>query len=431
MTFLLETIRMGLKNLRMHLLRSVLTALGIILGIAAVILMMAIAEGSKRSSLRQFEILGARNIIVRSVRPPEKQQMTGGNSGSSSYVTAYGLTRQDLRRIEYKFKDLAEVIVPMKAVGAEVTHEARRLRSQAYGTTPDLPRCANFKVATGRYLTPTDIEDRSSVCVIGHTVARQLFPLADPIGKTLRIDGNPFRVVGVLQPIGLAAGAGSALVGRDLNNDIHIPITSAESAFGDIIMKRSAGSRDNTRIELSEIYIAMPTLEEVVGVSQLVEQVIKTSHQEEQDVTMIVPFELLENAKRVAKTWTRVMLAIAAIALLIGGIGIMNIMLASVTERTREIGIRRALGATRRHIIWQFLVETGVLSIMGGVIGVFAGVAGALILGHYLPDQFPTFITSWSILISFIVACGVGLIFGMYPANVAASQDPIVALRHD
>jgi len=431
MTFLLETIRMGLKNLRMHLLRSVLTALGIILGIAAVILMMAIAEGSKRSSLRQFEILGARNIIVRSVRPPEKQQMTGGNSGSSSYVTAYGLTRQDLRRIEYKFKDMAEVIVPMKAVGAEVTHGARRLRSQAYGTTPDLPRCANFKVATGRYLTPTDIEDRSSVCVIGHMVARQLFPLADPIGKTLRIDGNPFRIVGVLQPIGLAAGAGSALVGRDLNNDIHIPITSAESAFGDIIMKRSAGSRDNTRIELSEIYIAMPTLEEVVGVSQLVEQVIKTSHQEEQDVTMIVPFELLENAKRVAKTWTRVMLAIAAIALLIGGIGIMNIMLASVTERTREIGIRRALGATKRHIIWQFLVETGVLSIMGGVIGVVSGVAGAIILGHYLPEQFPTFITSWSILISFIVACGVGLIFGMYPANVAASQDPIVALRHD
>lgn len=431
MTFLIETIRMGLKNLRMHLLRSILTALGIILGIAAVILMMAIAEGSKRSSLKQFEILGARNIILRSVRPPEKQQMTGGNSGSSSYVTAYGLLRSDLRLVEHNFKDWAEVIVPMKAVGAEVTHKAQRLRSQTYGTTPDLPRCANFRVAVGRYLTPSDLEEQASVCVIGHIVARQLFPLEDPIGQTLRVDGNPFRVVGVLRPIGLAAGAGSALVGRDLNNDIHIPITTAEASFGDVIMRRSAGKRDNSRIELSEIYIAMPTLDEVVEASRRAERLIEVGHKEKHDVSMIVPFELLENAKRVAKTWTRVMLAIAAIALLIGGIGIMNIMLASVTERTREIGIRRALGATRKHIIWQFLVETGVLSILGGVIGVVSGVAGALLLGHYLPDQFPTFITSWSILISFIVACGVGLIFGMYPANVAAGQDPIVALRHD
>jgi len=175
----------------------------------------------------------------------------------------------------------------------------------------------------------------------------------------------------------------------------------------------------------------MPTLDDVVAASKSAIRIIDVEHSRKKDVSTIVPFELLENAKRVAKTWARVMLAIAAIALIIGGIGIMNIMLASVTERTREIGIRRALGATRQHIIWQFLVETGVLSMLGGVFGVAVGVGGAVALGRMLPDQFPTQITFWSIGVSFVVACSVGLIFGMYPANVAAEQDPIVALRHD
>jgi len=420
-----------MKNLRLHMLRSILTALGIILGIAAVILMLAIAEGSKQSSLRQFEILGARNIIMRSVRPPEKQQMTGNNNNNTSWVTTYGLTRQDLRVIQNRFDGWAELIVPLKSVGAEITRNAGRLRSQAFGTTPDLPKCANFAVESGRYLTAGDLDERSSVCVIGRNIARQLFPLDDPIGKTLRIDGKVFHVVGVLKPIGLAAGTGSALVGRDLNNDIHIPITTAESSFGDLIMRRSAGSRDNTSVELSEIYVSMPTLDDVVAASKSASRIVDVEHSQKQDVSTIVPFELLENAKRVAKTWARVMLAIAAIALIIGGIGIMNIMLASVTERTREIGIRRALGATRQHIIWQFLVETGVLSMLGGAFGVVVGVGGAFVLGRSLPEQFPTQITFWSIAVSFIVACSVGLIFGMYPANVAAEQDPIVALRHD
>lgn len=431
MTFLIEIIRMGIKNLRLHLLRSVLTALGIILGIAAVILMMAIGEGSKQSSLKQFEILGARNIILRSVRPPEKQEMTGGNEGGTSWVTAYGLTRQDLRRVRKVFEGWAEFIVPLKAVGAEVTYDAKRLRSQTFGTTPELPACANFTVSSGRYLTAGDLAESASVCVVGHLVARQLFPLVDPIGQAIRIDGKVFNVVGVLRPIGLAAGAGSALVGRDLNNDIHIPITTAESSFGDLIMRRNAGSRENTSIEISEIYIAVKTLAEVTDAAESATAIINVDHREKADVAFIVPYELLENAKRVAKTWTRVMLSIAAIALLIGGIGIMNIMLASVTERTREIGIRRALGATRNHIIWQFLVETGVLSMLGGIFGVVLGVVGALLLGYYRPDQFPTIITPWSVVLSFVVASSVGLIFGMYPANVAASQDPIVALRHD
>lgn len=201
--------------------------------------------------------------------------------------------------------------------------------------------------------------------------------------------------------------------------------------FGDVIMRRSAGSRDITSIELSEVYIGMPTIEAVSRGGHMAERIIDIGLRRGEDVTVIIPYELQEMAKRTARIWSRVMLFIAAIALVVGGTGIMNIMLASVTERTREIGIRRALGATRRHITWQFLVETGVLSLFGGMIGIFIGVFGAMALGAALPDQFPTQVTGWSIAVSFVVACGVGLIFGLYPANVAASQDPIVALRHD
>lgn len=430
MTFFLEIMRLGLLNLRLHLLRSILTATGIILGIAAVIVMTAVAEGANRAALRQFEILGARNIILRSIRPPERESMSGGDSGSS-WVTAYGLTRQDRRRLESIFSEWAESVVPIKAVGATITHKAHRLPSQTYGTTPELAKCTNLPIVSGRYLNAADLHANASVCVIGHEVSRRLFPLEDPLQKTMRIDDKVFTVVGVMGPIGLAGGKGAALVGRDLNRDVHIPLTTAETSFGDLIMIRTAGKRDNTRVELSEVYISMPTSNDVMEASEVAKRTVMVDDEDRLDVQTIVPYELLEQARRTARTWKQVMVLIAAIALLVGGIGIMNIMLASVTERTREIGVRRALGATRQHITWQFLVETGVLSMLGGVMGIAIGVGGALGLGVSLPEEFPTHITGWSIGVSFVVACSVGLVFGLYPASVAARQDPIVALRHD
>ncbi|HVP72259.1 MAG TPA: ABC transporter permease [Phycisphaerales bacterium] len=442
MQFFLETVRLGLHNLRLHKLRSVLTSLGIILGVAAVIVMVSIGEGNKQAALRDIQALGATNIIARSFKPPETTSM-GANQ--TQFLARYGLRREDLRRLKAHMPFVAD-IVPLKAVGDEMLYGDKRMVSQAFGTTPDLLRVARLRLQRGRYLSPQDMDAKLAVAVIGSEVADKFFALEDPLDKVFRIKDQAFTVVGVLNPVGLAGGAGTALVGRDLNKDVHIPLTTAEQLFGDLIMRRVAGSNSQEEIELSEIYITSQATEDVIRDAALVRQIVRAGHPDLNDVQMVVPWELLEAQKRTQMIWNIVLISIAAISLLIGGIGIMNIMLASVTERTREIGIRRALGATRKHIIWQFLVETGSLSAVGGLLGIATGVGLSLAVGKLLPwvltlkmvrgfvqakVNLETQITWWSIIVSFIVAAAVGLIFGIYPAIIASRQDPIVALRHD
>ena len=441
MTFLLETIRLGLNNLRLHVLRSFLTALGIILGVAAVIAMVSIGEGSKQSALAQIEQLGARNIILRSQRPPQSNEAQGGQQ--TSFVLKYGITREDLAVIEANF-EAVEAIVPVKEVGGQVLRADRRQTSQAYGTTPGLKQLANLTVARGRYLTEVDVEDRSTVAVIGSEVAKELFPFDDPLGNFLRIDDKSFEVVGVLGPVGLSGGAGAALIGRDINLDVHLPITTARSIFNDIVVRRESGSFSGREVQISEVYLASKSREQVVSDAERLRRLIEVRHPGLTDVQIIVPFELLEQARKTALTWSLVLASIAGISLLVGGIGIMNIMLATVTERTREIGIRRAIGATRKHITAQFLVETGVLSAIGGLLGVGLGIGLSEgleplieLIRAIAPNlvgedvNLTTQLTGWSIAVSFAVATATGLIFGLYPAMKAARQDPIVALRHD
>jgi putative ABC transport system permease protein len=440
--FLIETIRLALSNLRLRLLRSVLTALGIIFGVAAVIVMSSLGEGKKQQALEQIDRLGARNIIVRSVRPPETQSQ---NQQRASFVNRYGLTRADLAVIRENFPD-ADAIVPLKDVGSQILRNERRATSQAYGTTPDMLRVARLSIARGRNIDEGDLTERALVAVIGDQVAAQFFPLEDPLGQTIRIDTRAFTVVGVLAPVGLASGRGATLVGRDLNNDVHIPITTAEAQFGDTVFRRVNGAFQGNAVQVAEIIISAPTRDRVLQDAARAQRIIDARRPDAVDVRLIVPFELLADAERESRTFTLVFGAIAAISLLVGGIGIMNIMLASVTERTREIGIRRAIGATRKHVLWQFLVETSVLSAVGGVLGVLLGVGGSLavpgivtalprlpVIGSAFDAniELPTSVTLWSIVVSFVVATLTGLVFGLYPARRAAAQDPIVALRHD
>ena len=435
MSFLLEIVRLGLQNLRLHVLRSVLTALGIILGVAAVITMVSIGEGSKRAALDQIERLGARNIIVRSVKPPESNQPSQGQRG---WQVSYGLKRATLAAIEEQFPDAAE-IVPLKAVGNEVLRRETKQTSQAFGTTPAFLEVANLRVGRGRFLSEQDVARRVAVAVLGSEVAKDLFPFEDPMAGTVRIDDQVFTVIGIMEPVGLSGGSGAALVGRDLNNDVYIPVTTARDRFNDLIVRRASGSSSAESVEISEVYYESSTRERVLVDASRLKRLLESRHPGLRDIDVIIPYELLESARRTALQSNILLGSIAGISLLVGGIGIMNIMLASVTERTREIGIRRALGATRDHIVYQFVVETGVLSAVGGLIGVALGVGltfGIAALSPFIREflggeEIRTALTAWSILLSFSVATLTGLIFGIYPALVAARQDPIVALRHD
>ncbi len=443
MNFLVETIALGLRNLRLHILRSVLTALGIIIGVAAVIVMSSIGEGRIQKTVREIERLGARNIIVRSVKPAEMLQMQQGQQ--RGWQSSFGIRRLDLKTISEQFGDTV-TIVPAKAVGSQVLKERFRKTSQAFGTTPEFLDLANLGVARGRYLNQSDMDTAEPVAVLGHEVARTMFPFEDPLESTIRIDDQVFRVVGVLKPVGLAGGAGATLIGRDLNQDIHLPLTAARQRFGDLIVRRTSGNFSAELVEVSEIYIQSATRRDVLLDAAVIERILQTRHPGLNDIEIIVPYELLEQARKEALAGNIMTAFIAGLALLVGGIGIMNIMLASVTERTREIGIRRAVGATRRHIVSQFIVETGVLSIIGAVLGVVAGVALSAafeatvpflpklpLLGSLIDRDatLPTQLTGWSIIVSFSIAALTGLVFGIYPALVASRQDPIVALRHD
>ncbi|MEM1329866.1 MAG: ABC transporter permease [Planctomycetota bacterium] len=443
MQFLIETIRLGLNDLLLHKLRSFLTALGIILGVAAVITMVSLGEGSKREALEQIERLGARNIILRSTRPADNNQQQSGQQ--RSWVVRFGITREDVDVIRASMAD-ADLVVPAKSVGSEILRGEKRRVSQAYGTTPDLPKVASLRIAEGRYLNDTDMEERRLVAVIGQSIAKEMFPLDGPIGQTIRIDDRAVEVIGVLKPVGLSGGAGAALVGRDLNYDVHLPMTTVDTVFGDVVARRQSGSFSAEEVQVSELFVVSPTRERVLSDSSRLERLMEVRHPGLTDVTMIVPFELLENARKSALTWNLVLGSIAGISLLVGGIGIMNIMLATITERTREIGVRRALGATRNDVASQFIVETGVLSALGGVVGVGLGLAASLGIGALVPllpalpvigsvfppdVSLPTHVTLWSVVLAFGVATATGVIFGVYPAMKASRQDPIVALRHD
>ncbi len=429
MTFLLETLRLGLSNLMLHKLRSLLTALGIIFGVAAVITMVSIGEGNKQKALADIRELGATNIIVRSIKPPASNSAAQGNERMSQY----GLLRRDLRRIQQTVRPV-EKIVPLKQVGNQVYNGLHTAPGAVFGTTPDLLAVASLVIERGRYLSDADMQRLDNVAVIGAEMAERLFPLSDPLAGRIMVDDQAYQVIGVLRRIGLAGGSGSALVGRDLNFDIHIPLPAAISRFGDVRAARQTGAFEASKVEISELIIQTPSEDYVVDVADQIDRLIETEHAEQEDVTTIVPLELLRQAERTQAMFNALMIAIASISLLVGGIGIMNIMLASVTERTREIGIRRALGATRRHIVAQFLVETTVLSGIGGLIGVAVGLSGAgalAVMHRFFEALEKPQVTTWSIVVSFLVATAVGIIFGLYPAVQASRQDPIVALRHD
>jgi len=420
-----ELFLLGLRDLRAHKLRSLLTALGVIFGVAAVICMLSIGEGASAETLAQIRLLGSHNIIIGSAEPPRPQQVTQ----QEQTIKKYGITRADAQRLA----TLPYVVelVQMRDVADTAVHGARRFHGAVLGTTHNFFHVVNVQLARGRALTELDEHERSRVCVIGATVARELFPNDEPLGQTLSVQSPatgavPYTVVGVLHPVLTAGRPARGVAARDINRDIYIPLATADLHYGNIKVSRSGLSREIKEVQLSDVYVHVEPQEQVLAVARMVERVMEHGRQQP-DYVITVPLALLQEAEQAKRTRQIVLGSIAGISLLVGGIGIMNIMLASVTERTREIGIRRALGAKRYHITAQFLVQTLMLSVLGGLLGIALGISMAWVLTRVVGWQ--TIIPLWGVLLSFFVSALVGVVFGLYPARAAARLDPIEALN--
>jgi putative ABC transport system permease protein len=322
-------------------------------------------------------------------------------------------------------------LVLMREVASMVVHGARRFNGPVLGTTDNFFDVVNVRIARGRPLTDVDTQRLAKVCVVGAAVARELFVEHDPLYQTITVQkwrGTPvpYTIVGILEGVTTAGNPAKGLAARDLNRDIYIPLATADARYGDLNVIVSGGSFEAKEVQLSDIYVHVEPEEQVLSVAKMVDRVLQHKR-EQQDFSITVPLELLQHAEQVKRNSQIVLGSIAGISLLVGGIGIMNIMLASVTERTREIGIRRALGAKRYHITAQFLVQTLILSIMGGLIGIALGIGLAHLVTIVVNWQ--TIIPLWGVFLSFAVSAMVGIVFGLYPARAAAHLDPIDALN--
>ena len=431
--------KLGVKSLALHPMRSALTVLGIFIGIASVVWLLAIGEGISRKVQEKIEALGTNNIILRSVLPVSDEI-------ADSRMAIYGVTRDDF--------DVLSTTLPTIDRALRIRDAMRELH---YGTvdrtvhfigcTPEYDDVMKLQVKEGRFLNVRDIEQDDNVCVVSHEIAKQISPLSSALEKVIQIRSTPYRIVGVMKKRGMMAAVGSSLEAQDFSDDVYAPVTTFWRRIGDWTMERSAGTRRNEVVQLSQITFRVKDINDVLNTSKAIESIMDQRHELE-DFAIVTPLELLEQARTTRLMFMAFMGLIAAISLVVGGIGIMNIMLATVTERTREIGIRRAIGANRSDIIRQFLVETVVLSTVGGITGILGGLACPWIviwIRETLAASFPgvmadlplavkditPVIVPISIPIAFAIAVAVGIGFGIYPAMRAAKLNPIEALRHE
>lgn len=439
------TLRSAIYSLLLHKLRTGLAVVGILIGIMAVIWLVAMGQGVSHQAQKQIEDLGARNIIVRSVKPSDQ-----GSAAAStrSFFLEYGLLRDDYRRIVSNIPaGVIEQAVPIREMRKEFRRGEHTVEGRLVGCSPEYASLNNLRMARGRFLEDRDGRPPNNVCVLAATTAAKLFPLEDAIGKSIQIDRDFYLVIGQTAERDPTAAIGGSLDSQDYNLDVYIPLETQRWRIGDMVFTSRSGSREGEIVQLSQITLTISDKDQVYETAAVIRALLEKYHPR-QDFGVVVPQELLRQAKLIEMMFNLLLVIIAGISLVVGGIGIMNIMLATVTERTREIGIRRALGARRQAIIQQFLAESIVLTSVGGLLGVGCGflvgpavrTARELAL-HLFPDMvsaLPSVIMElepriawWSIAASLFISIGVGVVFGIYPALRAAYMDPIEALRHE
>ena len=435
-----QTVDLGIKSLLVQKLRAGLAALGIFIGTSTVIWLVAMGEGVSYRAQQQILELGAKNVIVRTVKPN-----AGSDEDANSRVKIYGLLRADYRRIVENIPNIRRAI-PMRELKFELRLGDRTADTKLVGCSEEYLELNRLQIARGRWLSPRDRGKK--VVVLADQTAKRLFPFENPIGRAIWVGSEFYTVIGQTKDRTASAAIGGSLDSRDYNLDAYIPLRTLRQRVGDLVMKRVGGGRGfnfvGEDVELSQITVEVNNIEEVDETAQIIETLLNKYH-EKQDYAVVVPRELLRQAERTRTMFNVLLVVIAGISLLVGGIGIMNIMLATVTERTREIGVRRALGATRSDIISQFLIETVVLTASGGLAGVLFGLAVGPVfrlikqaIMTISPDALPPIVNTlepriamWSVVLSLGISLGVGVLFGVYPARKAAYLDPIEALRHE
>jgi len=429
---------LAVRSLWLHKLRSFLSVLGIIIGTGAVIILMAFGEGSMQDALEDIKRQGATNVIVQSVKPPDDSA-----SQRRTMTVAYGLTYADYK--QFKLLDSVVGSVPMRMFRQEIRNLHRMHNGRVVGTTEAYTNVSKIELVEGRFLNDADeVEENEepgvgddaelrNVAVLGSDVAEALFPFQKAVGESIVLNKHHFKIVGVLKerpPLSSAGGSAD-----DFNSDVYIPLSTCRGRYGEKIFIRQSGSRSGEQVELHQVTLTISEMDKVRDAGEFVKSVLERNHGYKKDWVVVVPLDRLEEAERARARYMGLLFVIASISLIVGGIGIMNIMLATVTERTREIGIRRALGAKRSDITLQFLIEAIVQTTIGGALGTIVGIGLVLFAPWAAWVLFrmnvPAHLNYQPVLLSMGVSIVVGVSFGLYPAFRASRLDPIEALRHD
>lgn len=401
----------AIHGVLLHKLRSFLSVLGIVFGIAAIIAMLGIGAGARQEIIDQIALLGTNTISVNAVESSDDMVNRGKDQLSQ------GLTYEDVDRIA-RVSPFIEYLAPVREFSFQTQYQRQIVQARIIGTTPDYQSTGKLNLSQGRFITGADEREMRRVCVLGADIQQALFAFRNPLGKMIKIRNDWFRVIGTLQNKVLNQKKISSIQLRNVNSQIYIPL-STSSVF--------SSPQESERIQ--EISIRVDKPEHVDDVARLIRTVLTRVHHGAKDYEVVVPRELLKQSQQAQNVFNVVMGSIAGISLLVGGIGIMNIMLATVTERTREIGIRRAIGASRRMVLLQFLIETLVLTLVGGCLGVILGTGGAYLITLFAGWR--TVISPQTILLAFGVSAVIGIVFGMYPASQGSNMDPISALRYE
>jgi putative ABC transport system permease protein len=416
-----ELLRLAWQSVRQNRLRSILTMLGIIIGVASVINMIAVSAGTEAAIEEQITGLGSNLIYVNSTPGrggPGLQTSFSGNQ-RTSFVMSGGLTYDDASAIADEVEGVVAVVVEQQTSETVQAGDASLTEVAVLGTTSGFPSVRDTEVAEGRYFNDKEVDRKAKVAVLGASVAEDLFGDADPIGQTIDVDGTRLTVIGVFEARGTVSGV-------DFDARVYTPISVLFQRFAVTEFARIIGDRVRT------IYVKVESPESLDVVIEQVELLLAKRHDvtlDSADFSVTTQQDIIETQESTTAAFRSLLGWVAGISLIVGGIGIMNIMLVSVTERTREIGIRQAVGATPNDIRWQFLTEALLLSLLGGLLGVFIGMGGSVLFGE-LTDM-RTVIVPASVLLAFVAAAGVGIFFGYYPAKQASQLDPIEALRHE